>query len=97
MILNQLLDTVFNIKRPRFMQFQCNAMRPIFPLSHFLATGNFCHLLIPFANSLETDVRGPTECRSGSGSKPFVTEIFGKKLTLEKVSRQQQKHKKLSS
>ena len=33
MILNQLLNTVFNIKRPRFMKFQCNAMRPIFPLS----------------------------------------------------------------
>ena len=45
MILNQLLDTVFNIKRPRFMKFECNAMRPIFPLSYINCCKNSMSLI----------------------------------------------------
>ena len=51
----------------------------------FLASGDFCHLLITFANSLNTD----QDCRSFSGYKPFdilivFLNIFFEKLILKK-------------
>ena len=65
-----------------------------------LASGDFCHLLIFFANSLDPDQDqqnvGPDldpNCLSDSVQKKF----FLKNLILKKVSRQQQKHEKLPS
>ena len=41
----------------------------VYELNYFLATGDFCHLLINYANSLDPD----QDRQNNSGFKPFET------------------------
>ena len=62
--------------------------RQFYVVNSFLASGDFSHLLINFANSLDPDQdrprTGPTESRSWSGSKLFDTLIVFLKEFFEK-------------
>ena len=68
-------------------------------LNSFLDSGDFCRLLIAFANSLDPDQARHNVCPDLGPNhltlRLFLEEFFFKKLTLKKVSRRQQKHEKL--
>ena len=58
----------------------------VYELNHFLATGNFCHLLINCANSLDPD----QDRQNNSGFKRFDTlMVFLKVFFVEKVNLEQ--------
>ena len=75
--------------------------RKIIFINSFLVSGDFCRLLINFANSFWPR-SGPTKRRSGSGSNLFDTlvvflkDVLKKKMILKKCQQKTTKARKLS-
>ena len=65
-------------------------------VNSFHAKGNFCHLLITFANSLDPDQEwqkvGPDLDSNCLTLCKYSRKIFLEKIILNKVGRQHQKH-----
>ena len=82
------------IQKTSVLRFLCSAIL----VNSFLASGDFCQLLITFANKQFGPRSGPTESRPRSGSKLFeiliVFRIFeGGGGKLKNVSRRQKSMK----